>query len=288
MSDAVTEPGWVEELVALIHREMEEKAVPAVAVGLYDTNGILWEAGFGSGLEATATATRTDTVFRVGSISKLFTAVALMQLHERGILDAGVPIGELCPELVFLDGERKPAPITLRHLLSHRSGIVRESPVGGYFDDSEPSIRETVAGIIGTNLVYPPGTRTKYSNLGPTVAGYILERVTGRSFPEYLREEVLDPLGMASSSFLRDIPATVERLAPAFLVDFDGNRIPAPVFQLGTIPAGNLYSTVSDLGRFMTCLLNDGRYAGGRLLDSATLAEMMIPPFGTNDVGLHF
>ena len=104
-----------------------------------------------------------ETVYRVGSVSKLFTDVAVMQLVEQGKLDLDAPVDRV-PARLQARATRSAEPITLRQLMSHRSGLVREPPVGNYFDPTEPTLAETVASLNGTALVYPPGTRTKYSN----------------------------------------------------------------------------------------------------------------------------
>ena len=102
-----------------------------------------------------------------------------MQLQEKGILDIRAPIQRYAPEAVFTNPFNPRTPITLRHLLTHTAGIMRESRVGGYFDSTSPGIDLTARSFFGTELIYPVGRRTSYSNLGPTIAGYILEKTTG-------------------------------------------------------------------------------------------------------------
>jgi hypothetical protein len=202
-----------------------------------------------------------------------------MQLHEQKKLNIDTPIVEYCPELTFKNNFKSKQPITLRHLLSHRAGILRESPIGNYFDDSEPTIESTVLSIVDSKLIYEVGHKCKYSNLGPTIAGYILEKITGKTFPEYVEQCIFNPLKMHSSSFLLDKPLIQTNLADAYMVDFNDNFFPAPVFQLGTIPAGNLYSTVHDLANFMICLHHRGISNSGRILEEQTLEEMFSPQF---------
>ena len=103
-----------------------------------------------------------DTLYRVGSVSKLFTDIAAMQLVEQGLVNLDAPVrrslSKFAPENPY--GE----PVTVRQLMTHRSGLVREPPVGHYFDPTSPTLSETVASLNSTELVYPPGTHTKYSN----------------------------------------------------------------------------------------------------------------------------
>jgi len=172
------------------------------------------------------------------------------------------------------------ARVTLRQLLCHRSGITRESPVGGYLDPSQPSLADTVAAVRDCPLISRPNSDTRYSNIGPSIAGQILATVTGTAYHEYQQEHVLGPLAMTSSTFLLEEIAR-ERLAPAAMRIADGQggfvRGEAPLFDLGTIPAGNLYTTAEDLAKFLSMLAAGGRAPGGQIISERTLAEMSTP-----------
>lgn len=273
----------VRELSEFVRKEMERTGIPCASVAIVDGGRVVWEAGFGFQDSARRVPATGKTAYRVGSISKVFTAILVLQLAERGALDLDAPIARYAPELVFEDASGASPPITLRELLSHRAGIARESPVGSYFDDSEPGIERTVRSFIGTRLVHRPGERTKYSNVGPTIAGYIVEKVTAKPFSKLAREALLDPLGMDASSFEADREAIRRDLADAFMVDFEGKFFPAPKFSLGTVPAGNLYSTASDLARFLVALFAGGEIDGRRVLRRETLESMLrVQPPGTS------
>ncbi|GAB4374567.1 MAG: hypothetical protein Kow0042_19280 [Calditrichia bacterium] len=266
-------------LETFIPEEMKKFQIPTVCCSIVTDKGMIWSRGFGWQNKEKKIRATVESVFRVGSISKLFTAVAIMQLQERKKLSIDKPITDYCPELIFVNPFKKKTPLTLRHLLSHRSGILRESIVGSYFDTSEPSIQETVQSVIGSELIFEVGTHCKYSNLGPTVAGYILEEVTGMDFESYLQENIFHPLQMYSSSFCLKKENICQNLVEAFMVDFDGRFFPAPVFQLGTAPAGNLYSTVGDLSKFLQTILNGGKFGNFTLLKTETLKEMLTIQF---------
>lgn len=248
------------DLGDFIVEEMEAKRLPGLALALTDGDRIVWAQGFGEarpGVPADA-----DTLFRVGSVSKLFTDLAVVALHERGALDLDAPIGDSLPGFAPAPGPEgaagEDAPITLRQLMAHRAGLVREPPVGHYFDDSSPSLRATVESLNGVPPVFPPGERQKYSNAGIAVVGRVLEVAAGKPFAEAVTEAALAPLGLDSSSFdLAAAPA--ERLANATMWSYDGREFAAPTFPLGMAPAGSLVTSVRDLGRFLTHL------AGGAL-----------------------
>src|SRR5262249_34408190 len=164
---------------------------------------------------------------------KLFTDIVVMQLVEEGKLDLDVPVTRYLPE--FKPANSFDKPITLRHLMAHRSGLVREPPVGSYFDPDAPSLERTVASLNGVPLVYEPGARTKYSNAAIAVIGRVIEKVDGRPFARAVRERTLGPLGMAASDF-EPTPAVKKHLSEALMWTYHGREFPAPTFELGEFP----------------------------------------------------
>lgn len=243
---------------AAVRSEVEAGNVTGVSVALVVEDLETRAFGHGWADRERQKAATAGTVYRVGSISKLFTAVAAMQCVEAGAIDLDQPAARWVPEFRMVNPFPDAPPPTLRQLLCHRSGLVREAPVGGYFDGSEPTARDTVASLEGCVLVYPPNTRTKYSNSGLTVVGRAVEEATRQDFAAYQAERLLGPLGMTDSGFLLG-RALKSRLARGYLpvAERDGGfrEIVAPQFEFGILPAGNLYSTAEDLGRFLKALL---------------------------------
>jgi D-alanyl-D-alanine dipeptidase/CubicO group peptidase (beta-lactamase class C family) len=224
-------------------------------------------------------------VYRVGSVSKLFTDIAIMQRVEAGEVDLDAPITRILPE--FTPANPHSDSITLRQLMSHRAGLVREPPVGHYFDDTEPTLEATVASLNQTRLVYAPGERTKYSNAGIAVVGRALEKLSGRPFVDALQDAVLRPAGLEHSSFAPRDDVT-QRLASATMWAYDARTFEAPGFQLGMSPAGSMYSTVEDLGRFLSMLFADGEGPGGRVLSAESIEAMWTPQFAPPDAETGF
>jgi len=270
-------------LAPFIEREMREKGIPALSIALVDDQSVVWAAGFGVQDSATNTPASAETVYRVGSVSKLFTDIGVMQLVERGAVQLDTPVTRYLPD--FQPQNTSGTPITLRQLMSHYSGLVREPPRGHYFDDGGTTLAQTVASLNETALVFPPQTRRKYSNAAIGVVGFLLERQGNEAFASYLKRSVLAPMGLTSSAFEPE-SALVARLAPGVMWTRHGRRFPAPNFQLGMSPAGSMYSTMPDLGRFMSVLFNDGKSPSGvALLQPATLAEMWTPQFAAPGAG---
>ena len=276
-------------LTALIEHEMRDKQIPGLSIALVDGDKTVWARGFGSVDAPVGTAATANTVHRVGSVSKLFTDIGVMQLVEQGKLDLDAPVSTYLPD--FRPTNPFGGEITLRHLMSHRAGLVREPPVGNYFDPSDTSLARTVASLNTTTLVYRPGERSKYSNAGIATVGYVLEQVTKEPFARYLKRSVLDPMGLRSSAFEPEA-ALLPRLARAMMWTYDERSFEAPRFGLGMAPAGSMYSTVHDLARFAQVLFHRGRGPQGPVISPATLAEMwqpqFAPPGATGGFGLGF
>jgi len=274
------EPRYAAAVTALsrfIGDQMREKALPGLSIALVDDQRVVWAAGFGFADPSDSTPATAETPYRVASVSKLFTDIAIMQLVERGELALDTPVTRYVPDLA----PRNPygVPVTLRQMLSHRAGIVREPPVGHYFDPTSPSLAATVLSLDSTALVYAPGSQTKYSNAAIAAAGFVLERTQGTPFATYLARAVLAPLGMTHSSFAPD-SATVAHRARGRMWTLDGRTFAAPTFPLGIAPASELTTTMLDLGKFLSALFAGGQGANGRLLRSETLDAMWGVQFG--------
>jgi CubicO group peptidase (beta-lactamase class C family)/D-alanyl-D-alanine dipeptidase len=263
-------------LAPFIQHELADKQLPAISVALVDDQQIVWAQGFGLADPDKKIAATAQTIYRVGSVSKLFTDIGIMQLAERGELSLDAPITDYLPD--FQPSNHFGKPITLRELMSHRSGLVREPPVGHYFDPTEPTVADTVKSLNSTALVYEPGTHTKYSNAGITVVGYVLERRKEEAYARYLKHAVLGAMGLNDSAFEPE-PQLASKLAKAYMWTYDGRTFEAPAFQLGIGPAGCLYTNVIDLGRFLSMLFARGRSPNGQVLKPETLEQMWQPQF---------
>src|SRR5258708_24242337 len=161
-------------LESMIRQEMDDKQLPAFSIALVDGNQIVWAQGFGYQDPDKKIPATAHTVYRVGSVSKLFTDIGIMQMVEAGKINLDAPVSQYIPD--FQPQNPFPEPITLRELMSHRSRLLREPPVGNYFDPDGPTLEATVRSINSTELVYPPGSHTKYSNAGIAVVGYTLQQ----------------------------------------------------------------------------------------------------------------
>ena len=192
------------------------------------------------------------TLFRPGSISKLFTWTAVMQLSEQGKLDLDRDVNEY---LDFKIPEAFGKPITLKNILTHTPGF--EEQIKDLFGgEKSPNLGEYVRDHI-PNRIYPPGTVPAYSNYGTALAGYIVERVSGQTFEDYVSEHIFKPLGMNSSSFAQPLPADLApNMSNGYLL---GSDKPKPFEVVGPYPAGSLSSTAADMSKFMLAHLQLGK-----------------------------
>jgi CubicO group peptidase (beta-lactamase class C family) len=228
--------------------------------------------------------TADATLVRPGSISKLFTAIAVMQLVEAGKLDLDRDVNAYIDFTIPLpDGG---VPVTLRQLLSHRAGF--EEHMKGLFSkarDPEP-LGQWLKKSLPRRL-FPNGDVEAYSNYGFALAGYIVERVSGEPFADYMQRQILEPLGMQHSTFRQTLP---DDLAPLMAKGYRRSDQPPVPFETIIPPPGALSATGEDMGRFMRALLNGGELDGVRILSKARLDEMMAPinASAAGSIGLAF
>ncbi len=247
-----------DELSPVIEKDMVRFRLPGLSIAVVREGKAIWAKGFGFADREKRIAATPETVYRVGSISKLFNAVGVMLLEEQKKVSLDESIKTYIPAAQFENPFDTPAVITLRHILSHRAGLIREGSVGHYFDDSEPSQARTSESLFGTTLIYPPGTKTKYSNSGIGLSGYIAEKVTGMEYFAYQKKFVLQPLGMHSSGFVKEA-SFGKKIAKGYMRDINGKQWDAPDFQFGYLAAGNLYSNVLDMAKFVDLMCNEGK-----------------------------
>ena len=181
-----------------IPRQLQKYDVPGLSIALVDGSRLVWAKGYGYADAERAVPADAETVYQVGSVSKILTAVAALGLAERGRIDLDKPITRYLPE--FAIKSRWPAadPITLRTLLTHHAGLPTFY-LKGFF--SHQPLSGVIQELRSEYLAYPPGTTLSYSNIGTNLTGLAIERVSGREFAAYMREEVFRPLAMTHSGF---------------------------------------------------------------------------------------
>jgi CubicO group peptidase (beta-lactamase class C family) len=225
------------------------------------------------------------TLFRPGSVSKLFTWTAVMQLVEQGKIDLDADVNQY---LDFKIPPREGKPITMRNLMQHTAGF-EEQAKGIITENTKAPGFEALLKAWVPKRVFAPGTTPAYSNYGASLAGYIVQRLSGESFDSYVEKHIFEPLEMKYSTFRQPLPP---ELAPLMS---NGYRVasgkPQPFEIIGPAPAGSLSSPGLDMANFMIAHLQDGEFHGKRILSAATAQMMhdspltMLPPLNRMELG---
>ncbi len=249
-----------------IARHMNEIGAPGMTLALTDRNGLLRSSEYGFADLKAGIKVRPDTLFEIGSISKSFVAIALLQLADEGKLDLNKPVKEYLP---WLKVESNYAPFTTHHLLSHTAGL---SGVPLLMRVATESLRVGSA----------PGTNWLYSNIGYVLLGFLLEAIEKRPFAEIMRRRVLDPLAMTQSSPVIN-SAIRERMAIGY-GPLKKDRVFPPHGRLAEAPwvdvaeaAGSIAATARDMSNYLSMLLNRGVGPKGRLLPDQAFALLTRP-----------
>lgn len=229
-------------------------AVPGAVLAVVRGDHVLALEGYGFADRAAGRSADPErTLFRVGSVSKLVTATAVLQLHERGRLDLHADVNGALRRVQIPDAFGR--PVTPHHLLTHTAGF-DEQIFGAGMRDAAPDLTGFVAAMLPARI-WPPGTLHSYSNHGYGLLGVLVEDVSGRSFDDYVDAEVFGPLGMARSTFRQPPPEALRGdLAVGYV-----NDAPLPFDYIAFAPAGSFTTTAADMARFMTFHLA-GRPAG--------------------------
>ncbi|MDH3362379.1 MAG: beta-lactamase family protein [Gammaproteobacteria bacterium] len=277
LGDPAALEAYIDGIVAPL---MKFENSPSGTVAISLDGEVILAKGYGfENLENQVPVDPARTLFRPGSVSKLFTWTAVMQLVEQGELDLDTDVNTYLQS--FRIKETFDEPITLRHILTHTPGF--EDGGLGYLiiDDPEKtiSLREAMQRY-QPERVNPPGVQTAYSNYATALAGLIVENVSGLPFNDYVQRNILDPLGMSNSTFAEPLPAHLaERMATSYKVEagaFDEKPFEI-VANFG--PAGALSATATDMLRFAQAILNGGELDGVRILRAETVEQMLTRNF---------
>jgi D-alanyl-D-alanine carboxypeptidase len=261
-------------LDAWIAESVERRDQPGLSIGIVYDQDLIWANGYGFADVETKRAATPSTIYRIASITKLFTATAVMQLRDQGKLRLDDNVDKHLPWFRIKDPFASDPPITIWHLMTHLAGLPRGSaglPEGARGFASRDQMIEAVA---GQELTFPTETEFKYSNLGWALAGEIVAKVSGQPYETYVEQHILQPLGM-SSTFVRPAPTTLGLATPySRRVPGKPRRVQPFADWAGLTPAANMASTVQDLARFAALQFRDEPNREAPVLARSTLREM--------------
>src|SRR5579859_2994397 len=260
--------------------QLERSDVAGASVLVMKDGNVLLQKGYGyADMKSKKPVDPNTTIFRLASISKLFTWISVMQLEEQGKLELDTDVNR------YLDFQIRPAfnkPITLRNLMTHTGGF--EEVINDIIltdANKAVSLRDDLIHNQPRRL-FPPGEIPAYSNYGVGLASYIVQRASGVPFEQYVQEHIFAPLAMTHSSFYQPLE---KRLEYSDSLGYRGNTTKPPVgFEIfNPVGAGGVSSSATDMGRFGLALLNGGELEGKRILKPETLAQMWTPQFHASD-----
>ena len=261
-------------LDAWVAARVANREQPGLSIGVVYDQELIWSRGYGFADVAKKDLATPTTLYRIASNTKLFTSTAILQLRDAGRLQLDDPVARHLPWFQIRNKYPDGPPLTIRHLLTHTSGLPREAMGVNWSDLTFPDRDSMIRRLPEQETVFPAETEWKYSNLGLSLAGEIVAVVSGEPWPRYVESHILSPLGMKSTVTLpqggmaclstgygRRVPGQPRRVRP--FVDIAAER-----------PAGNMASNVEDLARFVALQMRDGAAGGAQVLKGSTLREM--------------
>ncbi len=274
-----------EYLTEFIQSKMKKTKSVGLSIAVVSDNEIIYEEGFGYADLENEIEVTSKTIFRVGSISKIFTVISALQLQEKGLLNIDNDIREYIPEFSMKNRFNNESKITLRSIMTHHSGLPSDY-LKEMLSDSPISYEELVTELQDYYYASEPNVVLSYSNLAMTLLGYVVERVSQEKFTEYTEKNIFIPLGMHNSAFRLE-----EDMDPYLSYGYMRRDV-YEQYDTFAVPAGLLYSNAEDMGRFIIAMINHGKLEDAEIISQATFNEMTrvqnsdIPLDLGNEIGL--
>ncbi len=268
--DGPAEPETIEELKAAIGMVLEETETPSVGIAIVDETGPVWVDAIGiADIESETPATR-DSMYRIGSTTKMFVALSVLQLVEEGRLSLDDKLADLAPEIEFTNQWEETDPVRVVHLLEHTTGWDDMHLVEYASNDPAPLTLKQGLDLHPHSRTsrWKPGSRSSYCNTGPPTAAYIVQKITGQDFEDYVRENFFEPMGMETMTYR--LSDEYEELG----VSLYANGEPQPYWHISVRPSGSINASPSDMAKFVEFFINRGVVNGEALVSAASLKRM--------------
>jgi CubicO group peptidase (beta-lactamase class C family) len=267
-------------LEAEIEKILRETGIPAISIAVVRDGEVAWTGSYGYANVGAQVPATTETYFSTGSTFKFVTATAVMQLVEKGDITLDTPLNDIVAAELAIEGADD---VTLRHLLSHHSGLRGPVNIVPLWSREAPMSPESL--LSKTERVDEPGTEFRYCNECYALAGHVIETVSGRAYDEYVAENILRPLGVDIEMASIPSPQMVEHLALPY--NLAGNA-PVPIGQVryDVFAAGDIYLRPADMARFLAAQLRGGVYGDARIISEASAEEMRRRQFDGRNYGL--
>jgi len=262
----------IDALRQQLEKILQDTHMPGLSVAIVHRDGPEWMAGLGKADVATGRAATADTLFRIGSVSKAFVSLSILKLADQGKLSLHDPVRKLAPEVWFENRWEATDPIRVVHLLEHTTGW-DDMHLAEYAKDAAGmSLRDGLDYYHHSRISrWRPGTRMSYCNSGPAVAAYIVEKITGQRFEDYVQQNLFQPIGMKMATYFRPPPESTTVLY------HDDGKTPYLYWNILLRPAGSINASARDMAAYAQFYLNRGVVNGVPVVPSADIDRMEIP-----------
>jgi len=267
-----TGPKSIPELQAAIETILKDTRTPGAAIAIVSRNQAEWVAGIGKADVAANRPVTTNTLFRLGSISKAFAAVAALQLQEQGKLKLSDTVRQWVPDVTFVNPWESTDPLRLVHLLEQTTGFddmhLREFALN---DPTPLSLKDALADDVACRVCrWPPGTRMSYCNAAPAVLAAVIEKASGERFEDYVQEHIFKPLHMDTAGYFYT-PAVEQRLTRLYHPD---GVTPYPYWHFALRPSAAVNASAADMANYLRFYLQRGSLDGTQVLQTASIERM--------------
>jgi len=262
-----------------INKILKETGIPSISLSLVKGDTVIWSEAFGYANVKKKVPATSHTIYSTGSNFKFVTATAIMQLAEARKLNIDDPINNYLGESTIDDLSSNGTPVTFRHLLSHHSGLKGPIEIIPVWERKLPKTLEKIASEI--NAEEPPGINFKYCNHCYALAGLAIEKISGKSFQEYILKNILEPLQIKSKGPVIPTPSMVEELALPYSLE-NNQSVPEYQSRFDVFPAGDIYLTGREMANFIIAQLNGGSFKGQSILNKSSTFEMQKQQFESN------
>ncbi|HEX2946732.1 MAG TPA: serine hydrolase domain-containing protein [Clostridia bacterium] len=265
----------LEKIDGYVERMMKECRIPGFSLAIVKDGRVVYTQGYGIA-DPTGRKVNPETPFQIASISKTFTALAVMQLAEAGKLSLDEPIHSYMPQFGLAD-ERASETITVRNLLCHTSGLgsSAEFGVASVAGDGD-SVGQLVERMKILKPTAPVGSRFQYNNANYIILGRLIETVSGLTYDDYIKQNIFEPLGMRHSYFSPD-EAKKDGMAAGYRTVFGFPSVSGLPYRTDFIPASGVITCAEDLSKYMLAMMNGGIYKNNRIISAEGLARMLEP-----------
>jgi CubicO group peptidase (beta-lactamase class C family) len=269
--EEVATPASIDELREAISGILVESGVPAVGITIVDETGPVWIDALGKANLENDTDANENSMFRIGSTSKMFVALSVLKLVEEGRLSLDDKVADLAPEIEFDNPWEATDPVRIVHLLEHTTGWDDIHLVEYAHNDPTPATLKEGLDLHPHSRVsrWKPGSRSSYCNSGPPVAAYIVQQITGQEFEAYVQENFLNPMGMETMSYR--LSADVEDRGVTL---YDNGNTPQHYWHIIMRPSGSINASASDMARMVNFFVNRGAVDGQQLVSQDSLQRM--------------